>query len=245
MRPIFVHLHIPKCGGTTVRDFLKRNFGADLGETNGILNDYQYSADQVSRIIDHFPKLRCLTGHKLSCDLPFVRKDIELFAFSWIRDPVDRFVSHYFFHRNHTSLVPQAKSLDLDAYVGWALEEGNMPAYIDGQVRFLAAGSMSRIEELVAAGRLLLFPLDSLAASFATLAERFPNDFTDIRVETKNVSEKDQSLPAGLRERILPHVQKDLKLLEMARRTPLASPQPPAQQNAWERLLGLSPRPPR
>ena len=221
MRQVFVHLHIPKCGGTAVVEVLSRNFRGALGNTNGILNDYQYDADQVARIIQHYPHLRCLTGHKLSLDLPFDREGLDIQAFTFIRDPVDRFVSHYFYHRNHTNFVPEAKSMDLLEYTDWALRQGNQKMYIDGQTRFLSGGSLDKIRSAVTSGKLLLFPLAKIQESFHTLAHKFPDAFTDVTTAQENVSRKDQALPAGFRERVLPYVQDDLLLLELAGRTRL------------------------
>lgn len=226
MRQIFVHLHIPKCGGISVANLLRMNFGANLSTTNSILNDYQYSAAQVARIIDHFPDLECLTGHKLSLDLPFYRGDLDIQAFTWVRDPIDRFISHYFYHRNHTTLVPEAKTMGILEYTDWALEQGNQPMYINGQTQFLSGGSLATIQEKVQNGKLLLFPLSHLQESFYTLAEKYPDTFQFFMLKNMNVSKKDQSLPNKLRDKILPFVEEDLKLLELARQTPLTKESP-------------------
>ena len=194
MRTIFVHLHIPKCGGTTVADFLSRRFGPDLYSTNSILNDYQYNAAQVAKIIRHYPNLRCLTGHKLSLDLPFSDQDIDIQAFTWIRDPIDRFISHYFFHRNHTASVPEAKTMNLLEYTEWALKHRNQQMYINGQTRFLSGGSLKTIRSIVTDGKLLLFPLSKLQESFYTLSDKFPETFSDVVVKIRSVSKKDQSI---------------------------------------------------
>ncbi len=221
MRDVFVHLHIPKCGGTAVHSYLAAVFGHGLFTTNSILNDYQYDATQVLKIIRQFPLLRCLTGHKLSLDLPFAESDLHVVAFTWIRDPVERFVSHYYYHLNHTELVPQAKSMDFETYLEWAIIKGNQPMYQNGQVRFLSGGRLDRIQEAVAAKRLLLFPLERMNASIATLENDYPDVFRAMPVILKNESKKDVALPDNYRERILPYVADDLKLLDMARQTHL------------------------
>ena len=221
MRRIFVHLHIPKCGGSTVADFLLRNFGPDLGNTNSILNDYQYDNAQVAKILDHFPNLRCLTGHKLSLDLPFARQDLDIQAFTWIRDPIDRFISHYFFHRNHTKLVPEATTMNLLEYAEWALKFQNQKMYINGQTRFLSGGSLETIRSKVKDGKLLLFPLSKLKGSLYTLSNRFSESFSDISIKNKNISKKDQALPADFRKLVLPYVEEDMSLLELPTQTPL------------------------
>jgi hypothetical protein len=226
MRKIFVHLHIPKCGGSSVTDVLSRNFGPDLGTTNSILNDYQYDAAQVARILDHHPRLKCLTGHKLSLDLPFDRNDLDIQAFTWIRDPVDRFISHYFYHRNHTDLVPEAKSMGFTEYVDWALKYGNQKMYINGQTRFLSEGSVKTISLMVKEEKLLLFPLSKLQESLYSLARRFPDVFMDVIIGNKNVSRKDMVLPENLRQLVLPYVEEDMHLLALSRQTALETERP-------------------
>ena len=223
MRQIFVHLHIPKCGGSSVTEVLSRNFGPRLATTNSILNNYQYDAAQVARILDYHPHLQCLTGHKLSLDLPFDRNDLDIHAFTWIRDPVERFVSHYFYHRNHTNLVPEAKYMDFTEYVDWALRDGNQDTYINGQAKFLNGGAVETISLLVKEGQLLLFPLSKLQASLYSLAHRFPGVFMDVSIGNKNVSRKDAVLPENLRKLVLPYVEEDMQLLELSGQTALAT----------------------
>lgn len=226
MRKVFFHLHIPKCGGSTISDFLYRNFGGSLGYTNSYLNDFQYNQAQISAILDHYPHLKCMTGHKLSLDLPFQREDLDITAFSWIRDPIERFISHYFFHRNHTNITPKAKELSLEDYIEWGLEEGNQEAYVNGQIKFLTGGDFSLIEKKVEEGKLLLFSLSKLKESQYFLVQNYPDHFIDWRVRKKNASKKDQEISPALREKIAPFVEKDLRLLELANKMSLESAPP-------------------
>ncbi len=226
-RRVFVHLHIPKCGGSSVKSILELNFGPSLYDTNGVLNDYQYSSEQVCKIIYHHPNLRCLTGHKLSIALPFGHEDLDIRAFAWIRDPVDRFVSHYFYHRNHTNLVPEAKRLNIQDYVEWALVDGHQKMYVNGQTRFLAGSvddeALEKIATLTRDGALLLFPLSAFRESLRRLASDFPSDFRYTRAATRNRSRKDQVVSPELRKLIGEYVGKDQGLLELAKRTHLGA----------------------
>ena len=72
---------------------------------------------------------------------------------------------------------------------------------------------------MVEIGRLFLFPLDEIEESFRFLARKFPGVFRDIRVGRENVSMRDQVVPDGFRDIVLPYVQDDLRLLELSRRT--------------------------
>lgn len=219
MRDLFVHIHIPKCGGTTVADFLKRNFGTRLLLTSSVLNDYQYDAVQVEKIINHHPDVECISGHKLSTDLPYYRTDWNIVAFSWVRDPVERFISHYFFHRNHTTLVPEAKQLSLVEYTKWALVEGNQPNYINGQTKFLSGsnGDFDRINTLIHERKLLVYPLKNLQLSLHDLANRYPASFHEVSIDSKNRSERDQAVPEDFSKLVEPFVEQDIKLLELAK----------------------------
>jgi hypothetical protein len=241
MRQVFIHLHIPKCGGSAVVDLLWRNFVTGLGTTNSILNSYQYDTKQVARIIDYHPDLKCLTGHKLSLNLPFDRKDFDLQAFTWIRDPVDLFVSHYFYHRNHTTLVPEAKKMDLPEYTEWALKHGNQDMYINRQTKFLSGGSIKKIESMVSEEKVFLFPLERLQESIYTLAHRFPHAFVDLKIRRTNISKKDQEIPDGFRNMVLPYVEEDMRLLELARQTKMENKGPDRKFN-FSRHLHLAPK---
>ena len=217
-RKIFIHLHIPKCGGTSILKYLRNCFGSCLSITNNSTGtDFQYSSDHVQKILQSNAKLRCLSGHSLSLDLPFYDDNFNTTAITWIRNPIDRFISHYFYHRNHTNLVPQAKKLDMDNYITWALDEGQVQSYINGQCRFLSRDrDIDKIVQACKNKNLFLFPLDNTDTSFNILNTLWSDTFKKIKPQHINVSKKDQSVTQEQRERIQQHVKKDEKLLEIA-----------------------------
>ena len=54
MRDIWIHIHIPKCGGISIADLLMKKFESGFISTNSILNDYQYDKTQILKIIKRF-----------------------------------------------------------------------------------------------------------------------------------------------------------------------------------------------
>ena len=122
--------------------------------------------------------------------------------------------------------MPEAKTMNLLEYTEWALKYENQKMYINGQTRFLSGGSMKVIRSMVNEEKLLLFPLSKLQNSFYTLAHRYPDTFTEAMRKNRNVSKKDQSVPSGFREMVLPYVEEDMCLLELSKQTKLKKEMP-------------------
>lgn len=221
MRKIWIYIHIPKCGGSTFADILRRNYGPGFMTTNSIINNYQYRQDQVLDILDHYPDCTCLAGHKLSLDLPYTSTRYQLTVSTFVRDPVDRFLSAYFYFRHHSEWgIPEAKALNLDDYIQWALVEGNQPLYINGQTKFLSGQASSDglevVRKSVEDGRLLLLPLARFAEVLVVLRRKYPAQFTDTWYKPRNVSNKDQVATLEQRALIGQFCQIDQELCRMA-----------------------------
>lgn len=120
LRPLdeerIVFLHIPKCGGTTLHDLLSTWFGASALHLERHNQLYFYAAgDLASKTL--------FSGHfdYYSTQLIPGRKTLV----SFLRDPRQRLISLYHFHRAHRpeviakqnlQLAKWANELDIDAY---------------------------------------------------------------------------------------------------------------------------------
>lgn len=222
-RRVYFHVHIPKCGGSTFLEVLQQNFGWGFHRDDGLLTDYQYSSEQVDKILRAHQWLRCYSSHKLSLELPYCFPGIDLYSIAFIRDPVDRFISHYFFHRHYSAVyVPEAKKLDLSDYIEFALTEGNQPMYIGGQTRFLSGSpdekGLTHIEKLLIKGNTMLFPLSRFDEACLFLEKSYPDDFRDCSYVIRNISTKDQSISVEHRQKIADYGGSDTTLLDMSNR---------------------------
>ncbi|MBW1887598.1 MAG: sulfotransferase family 2 domain-containing protein, partial [Deltaproteobacteria bacterium] len=161
-RNVWINIHIPKCGGSTVVNILRQNFGAGFRDGRALLDTFQYTSSQVAEILNYHPYITCYSDHKLSMDLPFDLPNVRFHIMTFVRDPVDRFLSHYFYHRNHSDYVPQTKTMDLDQYIDWALVQRNQPMYINGQTRFLTecgnAQGLAKVQRLLESENVMIFP---------------------------------------------------------------------------------------
>lgn len=219
-----MHTHIVKCGGTTFFHILKKLF------TDGFYRDstllfYQYTARQFLEILDNCPNMKAYSSHKISLDLPFDTPGVDIRAIVFVRDPVDRFLSHYFMHSNRKSSslksAPMAEELDLAGYIKYALVEKNLESYIDGQVRFLMQRAdpeaLAQIKTLIEKEQLLLFPLSKFDDACLILEKMFPAEFSDCAYSRKNISKKNEVVSQEERELIRSHVGTlDQELLKMA-----------------------------
>jgi hypothetical protein len=101
---LFVFVHIPKTAGSTFKRMLSRQFPASGMPKIG--PDYQASLDQIRSLSEaQKDRVRCLSGH-----LPFgVHRyfpNRKMHYVSFVRDPVDRTLSEYFFLRKRPQLMP-------------------------------------------------------------------------------------------------------------------------------------------
>jgi len=66
-------MHIPKNGGSTLNEILRKNFGNGFRGNYSLLDDYHYSKQQIQKVISNHPGMTCLADHKAST-IAFQRK---------------------------------------------------------------------------------------------------------------------------------------------------------------------------
>jgi hypothetical protein len=71
MHDLWFHVHVPKAGGSTLRQLMNRNFGKGYYNSVSLLESKQYTRQDVYEIAKSQPWLRCMSDHKLSLDLPY------------------------------------------------------------------------------------------------------------------------------------------------------------------------------
>jgi hypothetical protein len=118
LRPIaterIVYLHIPKCGGTTLHHMLAGWYGADAVHRERLNGLYYHSAASLAA-------KQVFSGHYDFYSTGLVPGRPRLISF--LRDPRERLISLYNFHRAHRPLpndprilVRWANQHDIDAY---------------------------------------------------------------------------------------------------------------------------------
>ncbi len=219
-RPFFVFAHIPKCGGTTFIKTLKRNFGDKFYHDHGLLQNYCYTLEQTRLIVAQQSHLDCIASHRYNFDFPFTDPDCprEIKAFTFVRDPVDRAISHYFFHRLHSQISLKEIDRDVEDYFKrYAEDKKILVTYKDGQTLILGGrGGLPHIQQLAADGHVMVLPLRRFDDAMIVLETRFPNFFRDCSYSRLNQSERDQPVPEHVRELIRQFQHKDMELCRWA-----------------------------
>lgn len=220
----FINIHIPKCAGTTFTCILKANFKESFIDGRSVLSDrsFKYSSDQVEEILTQFPNCKCFSDHKLSLQLPWLKYDFKVIAF--IRDPVERFLSHYRYCRQQTTTCfdPEAKKLDLDEYTEEVLVKNPRQDLRNGQCYHLFGKQdeydFNFLETLLERELLVLIPLDRFKDACVLLEKKFPNYFKDcsyVRMnESTRKAEEEETL--RLREKISSFLEDDNRLWGIA-----------------------------
>ncbi len=220
MRTTWLHVHVPKAGGSTLRQLFNRNFGEGFYNSNSLLETKQYTREDVSEIIRCHPWLRCFSDHKLSLDLPYDHADARVVAVSFVRDPVERFVSRYFFHRNYEEVACIAQRMSFRDFATEELVNGYAHPQTNSQVYFLNGGrsfdDLSVIHEAVATGQAYLFPIERFDEACIALEQLFPETFRDLSYVMSNVSKKDVAINDGELEFVSGHLALDQPLWDLA-----------------------------
>ena len=162
MKDLFIHLHIPKTGGTTLRDIIQRQYQSEkilmipkLDESEDILKEV--STSQINQ-------LKLIQGHlKYGIHNHFHRR-AKYFAI--IRDPINRVLSTYYYvlsqKNNPQNLSTSNNQMTIYDYV----QSGVNPFLINGQTQ-LISGKTGNIDN----------PIIKSEELFSLAKENIANDF--------------------------------------------------------------------
>lgn len=224
-QPFLFFIHIPKTAGSSFLDLIMRQCGPRFyGVYSNIHQESPFTLKQLTEFVrDHGENYDALASHRLSARFPQSVGRRNCLGVSFMRDPFDLFVSHYFYQRFHDRGFPKARELNLEDYFSYALEEGNHPHYSNWQSHVLRACeadneglSFDELRIMVEQDKLYLFPTSDFDTSCTLLEARHPDMFSGLWYKRKNVSQKDQKITDGLRERFAPYAEEDTALLSLA-----------------------------
>ena len=212
-RQAWLHVHVPKAGGSTLRQLMNRNFGDSFYNSNSLLETKQYTREDVSEIVRCHPWVRCMSDHKLSLDLPWSHEDANVHAISYVREPVERFISRYFFHRHFEEVNCIAQRMSFREFANAELVDQYVHPQTNSQIYFLNGGrgndDMSIIESALTTGRAFLFPIERFDESCICLERMFPTVFSDLSYVMANVSKKDADISENDRQFVRRYLKED------------------------------------
>jgi hypothetical protein len=161
-KDLFIHLHIPKTGGTTLRDIIQRQYRAEkillipkLEESENILKEV--STSQVNQ-------LKLIQGHlKYGIHNHFHRRAKY---FSIIRDPINRVLSTYYYVLSQKNNPQNLSTSNNQMTIYDFVQSGVNPFLINGQTK-LISGKTGNIDN----------PIIESEELFSLAKENIENDF--------------------------------------------------------------------
>ena len=162
MKDLFIHLHIPKTGGTTLRDIIQRQYRSEkilmipkLEESENILKEV--STSQINQ-------LKLIQGHlKYGIHNHFHRR-AKYFAI--IRDPINRVLSTYYYVLSQKNNPQNLSTSNNQMTIYDFVQSGVNPFLINGQTQ-LISGKTGNIDN----------PIIKSEELFSLAKENIANDF--------------------------------------------------------------------
>ena len=220
LRDVWLHVHVPKAGGSTIRQLMNRNFGDGFYNSNSLLETKQYTRTDVSEIVRCHPWLTGFCDHKLSLDLPFDSEHANVHALCFVREPVERFVSRFFFHRHFEEVNCIAQKMSFRQFAEMELVQQYAHPQTNSQIKFLNAGGgaqdLTVIQQAIETGRTILAPIERFDESCVLLEKRYPESFSDLSYVKVNTSNRNDVIEASDREFVQEKLADDDPLIELA-----------------------------
>lgn len=188
IRRFFCFVHIPKTAGTTFNSVMARNFGANYLYLQNDLYEKPLDSNQISDFIQRFPDRQALGGHRLSLDMPFASQSVDVRAIAFVREPLSRLVSEYYYHRGlgFSTSDEDLKQDTFDKFLVALAAKTDSPFH-NAQWKFLNK-TWNEIEQLITTKKLLLFTTENFERACICLETLFPDEFVDNSFTKKNVN---------------------------------------------------------
>ncbi|MDA9764137.1 MAG: sulfotransferase family 2 domain-containing protein [Opitutales bacterium] len=217
MDNFFFFIHVPKAAGITFRTIMKRNFRRQHRDFAADFYEDAISAETIRFALKQGSGLRAASSHRFTADLPYDLQNLNIVGISFLRNPVDRFISNYYYVKKLPIKNEITNSNSLEEFV--ASIEANPNTYKDQNLQSKTLKlSYDSLAEKLQTGQLHLFPVDKYDHSLILLQKRYPLDFRDVSYKRRNVNKsKPDTTPEDLRARIANLENIDLKLYELSK----------------------------
>lgn len=222
---VFIHIHIPKTAGSMFNTILENNFKKDFIKDVPLISYRKYSEYDMRQLFYAYPHT-CFASHNYSLmSIPkFGSFNITYFAF--IRNPIDKVISSYFYLRNRELTAPWhiTKKMSLEELIDYMIDKNDFnPFYLDTpQIDWLFGQTdtqLSQVEGKIDNTNGFIFPTERIDEACVLLERKFPEQFTDCSYPKKiNESIKDYLITESEMEKIklLPWISRDKELHDLS-----------------------------
>jgi len=208
---VFVFAHVPKAAGTSVIDMIKRNCGHRLLHMPHHFWEGPISSERIGHYLERNQEVDVVAGHRFNFDLPWDHPDFDITAISFIREPVSRVLSQYYYTRKEGVVSATDRPDTLEEYVDLVVAGETAKSQFD----FLSNAetlSLQQIQNLRQQGRILLCPVDRIDEGCLRLEHAHPEIFPDATVLALNRRNERPQPDAALQERLLTVLQPDVAM---------------------------------
>ena len=171
------------------------------------------AATQVEEMLSVSTHYRCIAGHRVSCDLPYDNNKYDVRSICFVRDPVDRFVSEFYYLKKigRDSKIGGAKTIEefVDmvcvnpSRFSWALDPQAACTMLD----------FEQVDLLLRQRKLMVLPSEKFNDAMLLLNHIYPTSFKDVSYMSRNVnSKRPRALDPVLAEKIRSMNPKDTNL---------------------------------
>lgn len=202
MDKLFFFIHIPKAAGMTFRAIMRRNFHPRYKEFSADFLEASVPVESLRASLKLGTMMRAASSHRFTADLPYELDNLNIIGIAFIRNPVERFISSYYYKKKIPVYGEDRKSESLEDFVAWIEKEDESCIHKNYQSRNLSI-SVEALKEQLSAGKLHLFPLDRYDEALIALKNLYPEDFKDVSYSRRNVNaDKPETTSDSLRARI-------------------------------------------